>query len=61
MIVWLWIGGLLMAVGTVLAAFPGNRRKPTAPVSELLPDPSGGRGVDPAADTVAHPVEGARV
>jgi hypothetical protein len=50
-----------MAVGTVLAAFPGNRRKPTAPVSELLPDPSGGRGVDPAADTVAHPVEGARV
>jgi cytochrome c-type biogenesis protein CcmF len=33
MILWLWIGGALMAIGTVLAAFPGTRRKPTAPVS----------------------------
>jgi cytochrome c-type biogenesis protein CcmF len=33
MIVWLWIGGLLMAIGTVLAAFPGQRRRPTDPVS----------------------------
>ncbi len=34
MIVWLWIGGLLCAFGTLLAAFPGrNRRKPTDPVS----------------------------
>ena len=61
LILWLWIGGLLMAVGTVLAAFPGNRRKPTAPVSELLPEPSVGPDVDPAADTAAHPGEGARV
>jgi cytochrome c-type biogenesis protein CcmF len=30
---WLWFGGLLMGVGTVLAAFPGRRRKPTDPVS----------------------------
>ena len=29
MIIWLWIGTALMAVGTVLAAFPGRRRKPT--------------------------------
>lgn len=29
MITWLWIGTALMAVGTVLAAFPGRRRKPT--------------------------------
>lgn len=34
LILWLWIGGGLMAIGTVLAAFPGSRRKPTAPVSE---------------------------
>ena len=27
MIVWLWIGGVMMAVGTVLAAFPGRRRR----------------------------------
>ena len=34
MIVWLWIGGGLMAVGTVLSAFPGTRRRrPTDPVS----------------------------
>jgi cytochrome c-type biogenesis protein CcmF len=33
MILWLWIGGLIMALGTALAAFPGRRRIPTAPVS----------------------------
>ncbi len=33
LIMWLWIGGALMALGTVLAAFPGKRRQPTAPVS----------------------------
>ena len=34
MIVWLWIGGAMMALGTVLAAFPGRRRRrPTDPVS----------------------------
>jgi cytochrome c-type biogenesis protein CcmF len=38
MVAWLWFGGLLMAVGTVLAAFPGRRRKPTDPVSAALPD-----------------------
>ncbi len=33
MIIWLWIGTALMAVGTVLAAFPGRRRKPTEATS----------------------------
>ena len=33
MVMWLWIGGGLMGVGTLLAAFPGRRRKPTDPVS----------------------------
>jgi cytochrome c-type biogenesis protein CcmF len=34
LVVWLWIGGSLMAVGTVLAGFPGRRRRvPTDPVS----------------------------
>jgi cytochrome c-type biogenesis protein CcmF len=31
---WLWLGGLIMAVGTLLALVPGGRRLPTAPVSE---------------------------
>ena len=29
MITWLWIGTMLMAIGTFLAAFPGRRRRPT--------------------------------
>ena len=31
--VWMWIGGAVIAVGTVLAAWPGRRRNPTDPVS----------------------------
>jgi len=37
LILWLWLGGALMAVGTVLAAFPGRRRRPTAAVSAPAP------------------------
>ena len=38
MIVWLWIGGGMCAVGTVLAAFPGrHRRRPTDTVSAPIP------------------------
>ena len=38
MIVWLWVGGLLCGVGTLLAAFPGRfRRRPTDPVSAPVP------------------------
>jgi cytochrome c-type biogenesis protein CcmF len=33
LIVWLWIGGAVMALGTVLAAYPGGRRRPTDPAS----------------------------
>ncbi len=39
LIMWLWIGGGLMAVGTVLAAFPGRRRRrPTDPTSAPVPN-----------------------
>jgi cytochrome c-type biogenesis protein CcmF len=34
LILWLWIGGGLTALGTILSAFPGGRRRPEAPVSE---------------------------
>jgi cytochrome c-type biogenesis protein CcmF len=37
MVVWLWIGGAVMAFGTILAAFPGRRRNPIDPVSAPLP------------------------
>jgi cytochrome c-type biogenesis protein CcmF len=45
LVVWLWIGGALVAVGTFLAAIPGRRRRPTAPAS------AGGVPVRRPADT----------
>ncbi|MBW3557473.1 MAG: cytochrome c biogenesis protein CcsA, partial [Actinobacteria bacterium] len=33
LVVWLWIGGGLMALGTLMAAVPGRRRRPTRPAS----------------------------
>ena len=33
MVMWLWIGGALIIVGSVLSAVPGRRRRPTDPVS----------------------------
>ena len=38
MILWLWIGGAVMALGTLLSAFPGSkRRRATDPVSAPIP------------------------
>ena len=43
LILWLWIGGAVMAIGTLLAAFPGaRRRRPTDAVS--APGPRARRG-----------------
>ena len=63
LVMWLWIGGAVMLVGTVLAAFPGRRRRPVAPVSEPLREvadeaarvPSNGDGH--AGTTDEEPVE----
>ena len=41
LIVWLWAGGIVMAVGTVLAVVPGRRRDPIAPTSAPVVVPSG--------------------
>ena len=38
LVVWLWVGGLLVAVGAVLSAIPGRRRRPTDPVSRQVSD-----------------------
>jgi len=38
LIVWLWVGGAVMAVGTVLSVVPGKRRQPTAPTSAPVAD-----------------------
>ncbi len=37
MVLWLWVGGSIMAIGTLFAAFPGRRRNPLAPTSALTP------------------------
>ena len=42
LMIWLWIGGGVMALGTILAVFPGRRRRPTDPVSG--PSPTSRRG-----------------
>ncbi|MGI9594582.1 MAG: cytochrome c-type biogenesis CcmF C-terminal domain-containing protein, partial [Acidimicrobiales bacterium] len=36
MVAWMWGGGALMALGTLLALFPGGRRRGTEPVSALI-------------------------
>ncbi len=33
LILWVWVGGGVVVLGTLLSAFPGRRRKPTDPVS----------------------------
>jgi cytochrome c-type biogenesis protein CcmF len=35
MMLYMWLGGALLAVGTLLSAFPGKRRNPTAPASAI--------------------------
>jgi cytochrome c-type biogenesis protein CcmF len=68
---WLWIGGGVIVLGTVLAAFPGRRRRPTMPVSALLPlddEPSsderdggeGPSGASPEGSSAGTPAVGAR-
>lgn len=55
MIVWLWNGGALMAIGSVMAAFPGRRRRPVDPVSAPVPT-AGGAGPEPDEPDATEPV-----
>jgi cytochrome c-type biogenesis protein CcmF len=55
-IIWLWIGGMVMAFGTILASIPSRLwRRPTDPVSAPLADRRGDRGDDPAGTDAASP------
>ena len=49
LIVWLWIGGSMMAAGTVLAGFPGRRRR--------VPDRSRLGAASSWSRSVSDPVE----
>jgi cytochrome c-type biogenesis protein CcmF len=55
LVVWLWIGGGVMALGTLLAVFPGRRRNPIDPVSAPLPGARSGRGPTPPQDSATGP------
>ncbi len=48
LIMWLWIGGGIMAIGTALAAWPGRRRNPIQPVSAPVGGGGGRRRGPPA-------------
>jgi cytochrome c-type biogenesis protein CcmF len=56
LVLWLWVGGGLIAVGSLLAAFPGRRRRGTEPVS--APVTVAGPAPTPAEpdETVREPV-----
>ena len=43
LVMWLWLGGAIMVVGTFMAAVPGRRRRPTEPASA----PADGRRAEP--------------
>lgn len=49
LIIWLWIGGAVMALGTLLAVFPGRRRNPLDAVSA----PVGGVSAKESASVTA--------
>ncbi len=59
MMVWMWIGGAMMALGTVLAAFPGRRRRPTDPTSAPIPAPREVVAAGRRHGSVPSPGEGA--
>ncbi len=46
LVVWLWVGGIVMVVGTVLSLFPGRRRDPTAPTSAGVTSGGARRGTE---------------
>jgi cytochrome c-type biogenesis protein CcmF len=62
LVMWIWIGGGVILLGTALAAWPGRRRRPTDPVSAPVdvrqasgPAPPG--SATPGADPVPEPAD----
>ena len=50
LVAWLWGGGLLLVLGSALAAVPGKRRRPTDPVSAPVPAAEAGDGSTGSGD-----------
>jgi cytochrome c-type biogenesis protein CcmF len=53
---WLWVGGGLMGLGTLLAAVPGRRRRPTQPASDVSAEETAGAGPPPRSERELEPV-----
>jgi cytochrome c-type biogenesis protein CcmF len=51
LVAWLWGGAALLALGAVLAAVPGKRRRPTDPVSAPVPAVGAGDGSSGSGDS----------
>ncbi len=56
LVTWIWIGGGLVIVGSVLSAVPGRRRRPTDPVSGTGP----GTGESSGRSPIHHAGSGAQ-
>ncbi|HVA02894.1 MAG TPA: heme lyase CcmF/NrfE family subunit [Acidimicrobiales bacterium] len=56
LVVWLWGGGLLLVIGSALAAVPGKRRRATDPVSAPVPGAEAGDGSTGSGDAQAERV-----
>jgi cytochrome c-type biogenesis protein CcmF len=54
LVIWLWIGGGVIAVGSAMAAFPGRRRRGVEPVSAGTVARSGDGGPDDPDDLDRH-------
>ena len=52
LVVWLWVGGALMAVGTLMAAVPGRRRSQAA---EVAPQTEAQPAAEPVPEVVGVP------
>ena len=60
LIMWLWVGGFVMVIGTALSLFPGRRRDPLTPVSSPVASgrPARGGGDGRAGDDDTGPADG---
>lgn len=62
LVAWLWVGGGLIAIGTLLAALPGRRRRPVLAASAPAHDgAAGGPGGDGGPPSVSRPAREPRL